>query len=458
MPIKLLVTHSGDNNAAPDEYVFDQETVMIGRDNANLLTLPDPARVVSKHHAEIRESDAGFELVDLGSKNFTYLNGKRLTSGQPTLLNPGDRFKIGEFEVQFFPEAPSAPEEQRTVFIASFENPFEASADKLAEVLGNLRRVYAGADAGQRTHALRDALESAMIGGGDEPGVIVAKLLGGDAMAGGTASEPFPAPPAALPYAPPPAQAAPPAAPAKGGDPFAQTSASAFQPFMPPSVLPADLPPQLPPQAPPQAPPPQAAPPPSPQAPAYTPPTPPPAPAYAPQGGPAPAGGRVFDTLVEAVAKLAPIPWRFRHEFIGQTIVQSSESTFVYEMNATELKAYLTEPHPDPSEQERRLAALTEATDAVAVHQLAMLDGYKASVQQGAKRLLDEVDPAPIEAEVEGSGAMYKVAQFRSPVVLDRLKEIHRELGGEDWSVAERRAFRPAFIKAYLARMTRRKL
>jgi hypothetical protein len=52
---------------------------------------------------------------------------------------------------------------------------------------------------------------------------------------------------------------------------------------------------------------------------------------------------------------------------------------------------------------------------------------------------------------------MYKVAQLRAKVVLDRVKEIHGELGGEDWSVAERRAFRPAFIKAYLARMTRRK-
>ena len=452
MPIKLLVTHSGDSNAAPDEYIFDQETVMIGRDNANLLTLPDPGRVVSKHHAEIRESVAGFELVDLGSKNFTYLNGKRLNSGKPTLLSPGDRFKIGEFEIVFYPEAPSAPEENRTVFVASFENPFETAAEKLAEVLGSLRRIYASEDAGRRTHALRDALEGAMIGGGDEPGVIVASLLGGDAMAAGTVSEPFPAPPAALPPSPPPAQAPPAQAPPAQGkdDPFAQTSASAFQPFMPPSVLPSELPPELPPQAPRQAPPP------SPSPPAYQPPAPP---AQAPQSGAAPvAGGRVLDVLVEAVAKLAPIPWRFRHEFIGQTIVQSSESTFVYEKTADELKAFLTEPLSDPSEQERRLTAVTEAADAVAVHQLAMLDGYKASVQQGAKRLLDEVDPAPIEEEVEASSAMYKVAQFRSPVVLERVKAIHHELGGEDWSVAERRVFRPAFIKAYLARMTRRRL
>jgi hypothetical protein len=161
----------------------------------------------------------------------------------------------------------------------------------------------------------------------------------------------------------------------------------------------------------------------------------------------------VFDTLVEAVAKLAPIPWRFRHEFIGQTIVQSSESAFLYDKSPPELKAYLS----DPAGQDARLAALTDAADAVAVHQLAMMDGYKASVQLGAQRLLDAVDPAPVEAEVEASSPMYRVAQLRAKAVVDRLKEIHHELGGEDWSVAERRAFRPAFIKAYLARMTRRR-
>ena len=449
MPIKLLVTHSGDSNAAPDEYRFEEETVMIGRDNANLLTLPDPARVVSKHHAEIRESAAGFELVDLGSKNFTYLNGKRLTSGQPTLLNPGDRFKIGEFEILFYPEAPSAPEEQRTVFVAAFENPFETAAEQLAEVLGTLRRTYAGADASRREHALREALEGAMIGGGDEPGVVVASLLGGDTVAGGIAPAAAPlgaAPPAAPPPQAPPVQPAP--APG-AADPFAQTSASAFAPFKPPVALPGDLPPQIPPAVPPPA---------APAMPPAVPPAAPPPPAYAsPSGSALAAGGRVVEVLAEALAKLAPIPWRFRHEFIGQTIMHSGQSQNVYDMTAEELKAYLTEPHPDPNELERRFEAVIEAADAVAVHQLAMLDGYKASVHQGAKRLLDEVDPEPVEEEVAASGAMYKMAQFRSPVVLEKLKEIHHELGGEDWSVAERRVFRPAFIKAYLARMTRRK-
>jgi predicted component of type VI protein secretion system len=445
MPIKLLVTHAGDDT--PDEYVFDEETVMIGRDGSNLLTLPDPARIVSKHHAEIRTTDDGaYELVDLGSKNFTYLNGKRLVSGQPSPIRSGDRFKVGDFEIDFQAVAAPDPEGERTVFAATFSNPFEEPAEKLAEVLGSLRRLYASESGPHRADALRDALDAAMIGGGDEPGAIVARLLGGGEALGAP-----PSPPAAQPSPAQPPPGPPPAEPPKQGaaDPFAQTSAAPFAPF--------GAPPSLDAPGPPPSPPPQFAPPP--QSPPPQPPTPTP-PAPRPAGGAAPMGpdaDRLLDVLVEAVSKLVAIPWRFRHEFIGQTIVQSDDSAFLYEKAPPELKAYLTDARVGPQEREARLGALAESADAVVVHQLAMLDGYKASVQQGAKRLLDAVDPAPVEEEVEASSPMYKVPQLRAAAVLERVKETHRELGGEDWSVAERRAFRPAFIKAYLARMTRRK-
>ena len=388
MPIKLLVTHAGDD-APPDEYVFDQATVSIGRDSANQLTLPDPARVVSKHHAEVRDTGGAYQLVDLGSKNFTFLNGARLASGEPAVLSPGDAFTIGDFEIRFYPEAASEPELDRTVFAVGFVNPFEEPAERLAAVLGDLRRVYAAEAGPPRADALRDALSGAMIGGGDEPGAIVAGLLAGDD--GRTAAEP----PA---YAPP--AYAPPESPSAPG-------------FRPPSGL-----------------------------------------------GQVASDSRVdrlLDVLVRAVSKLVAIPWQFRHEFIGQTVAQAEDVAFLYDKTPAELKDFLLDPRAGAGELARRLGAIEEATEAVAVHQLAMLDGYKASVQDGAKRLLDEVDPGPVEQEVEASSPMYKLPKLRAAAVVERLKETHRELSGEDWSVAERRAFRPAFIKAYLARMTRRR-
>lgn len=401
MPIKLLVTRTGEG-AEPEEYVFDQATVTIGRDNANPLTLADPARVVSKQHAEVRDTGAAYELVDLGSKNFTYLNGRRLASGEPATLSPGDAFTIGDFEIRFYPEAPAPPDLDRTVFAAGFVNPFGEPAEKLAAILGDLRRLYAAEGGPHREEALREALDEAMIGGGDEPDEILARLLRGDAP-----DDRAPAPPGPVSASPDPVYAPP-----------------AYEP--PDATTPEPL-------------------------------GPPPAPPVAAAGPSGIRVDRLLDVLVQAVSKLVAIPWQFRREFIGQTVAQTDEMAFLFEKTPDELKDFLLDPRTGAGELERRLAAIEEATEAAVVHQLAMLDGYKAAVQDGAKRLLDEVDPAPVEEEVEASSPMYRLPQLRGAAVVERLKETHRELSGEDWSVAERRAFRPAFIKAYLARMTRRR-
>ncbi len=459
MPIKLLVTHAGDDGS-PDEYVFDQDVVTIGRDGENPLTLPDPARVLSKRHAEIRARDGGHYLTDLGSKNFTYLNGARLPSDQPALLNPGDSFTLGDFEVRFYPHVVSAPQDDRTVFAASFANPFDEVAGQLAASLGDLRRVWGTESGVHRMDALRDALNAAMIGGGDEPGTIVAELLGGGTLQGKkpTATQeavasPAPedllsdAPLASTTPAPSPAESP---VPKPTAHPFAVTQVEPMMPpVLPPPVASPASPPDIPPPAPPAGEAFQAIPPPSASPPPMA--TPPPS-QTAPEG----QVDRVLDVLIEIVSRLVSIPWQFRHEFIGQTIVQTDEAAFLYETPPAELKALLLNPS-DPAEAERRIAVMLDAAEAVVVHQLALLDGYKASVQEGAGRLLERVAPGPLEEEIEASSPVYKVPQLRSVAVLDRLKEIHHELGGEDWSVAERRAFRPAFIKAYLARMTRRR-
>lgn len=427
MPIKLLVTSVGDDGP-PDEYVFDQSPVSIGRDGANLLTLPDPVRVVSKQHAEIRDIGTAFHLVDLGSKNYTYLNGTRLAAGEPVVLQPGDAFTIGDFELRFYPEAPAEPNYDQTVFAASFVNPFAEPAEQLAAVLGDLRRVFASESGSHRDEALRDALQAAMLGGGDEPGQIVAEALGGTPAATPPSPPPSYAPPPAPPAYTPPAPTAPPAQDMLDPDP-----PTAFErPVVPSEGFSSPPPPATPDPFPPVA---------------------------TPGAGAAPDGrtARIVDVLAESVARLTGIPRQFRREFIGQTMTHTQDMAFLYENSPSELKDLLLDPSADAQTLEQRLGAIRDATEEAVVHQLAMLDGYKASVQDGAQRLLGEVNPDPIEEEVEASNPMYKVPQLRAAAVIERLKETHRELGGEDWSVAERRAFRPAFIKAYLARMSRRR-
>jgi type VI secretion system protein ImpI len=70
----------------------------IGRDAHLDWTLPDPERIVSSKHCEIRRRDNAYWLTDL-STNGTYLNGsdKRLTG--PHRLRDGDRLAIGHYIV-----------------------------------------------------------------------------------------------------------------------------------------------------------------------------------------------------------------------------------------------------------------------------------------------------------------------------------------------------------------------
>lgn len=97
---KLRVKHSsgvGDTEV----FAFDQDRVSIGRDRANDLALCNRQKAVSRRHAEIRRADRSFELVDLGSKNATRLNGRHLEAESPRPLRSGDHLRIGDFDVEF---------------------------------------------------------------------------------------------------------------------------------------------------------------------------------------------------------------------------------------------------------------------------------------------------------------------------------------------------------------------
>jgi pSer/pThr/pTyr-binding forkhead associated (FHA) protein/S1-C subfamily serine protease len=69
--------------------------VRVGRDpSATIPFTGDDARVVSTRHVELRHSGTAWRLVDLGSRNGTYLNGRRVEGDVP--LGPGDEVRLGE--------------------------------------------------------------------------------------------------------------------------------------------------------------------------------------------------------------------------------------------------------------------------------------------------------------------------------------------------------------------------
>jgi hypothetical protein len=76
--------------------VLGEFVVTIGRMPGSTITLNDAN--VSRNHAEIRPTDSGFVLVDLGSTNGTKVNGQRV---RERALRDGDTLTFGATEIRF---------------------------------------------------------------------------------------------------------------------------------------------------------------------------------------------------------------------------------------------------------------------------------------------------------------------------------------------------------------------
>jgi hypothetical protein len=54
---------------------------------------------LSRRHARIRQTTSGYEIVDLGSTNGTWLNNERLVARQPYPLTSGARLRLGRMQL-----------------------------------------------------------------------------------------------------------------------------------------------------------------------------------------------------------------------------------------------------------------------------------------------------------------------------------------------------------------------
>lgn len=93
------------------EVVLDRDPMALGRDPSNDIVVDD--RVVSRHHAQIRRTPEGWEIVDLGGANGLTLDGARVPR---RLLADGDVLWIAQTVSLTYktsaetPEMPGAPQ------------------------------------------------------------------------------------------------------------------------------------------------------------------------------------------------------------------------------------------------------------------------------------------------------------------------------------------------------------
>ena len=107
MPVKeapMLIMSTGPHER--HEWPLDKSVVTIGRTPESDITLE--AREVSRRHARVERRGTQYVLVDEGSKNRTYVNGRPIT--EPHVLTDGDEVGIAmRFKLLFVDEEQTTP-------------------------------------------------------------------------------------------------------------------------------------------------------------------------------------------------------------------------------------------------------------------------------------------------------------------------------------------------------------
>jgi eukaryotic-like serine/threonine-protein kinase len=81
----------------PSRVPLTQSVVTLGRNADNDIVLP--AEGVSRHHARLQATPLGWEVLDLGGINGTFLNDRRLRADDPTPFAPAMRLRVGPYEL-----------------------------------------------------------------------------------------------------------------------------------------------------------------------------------------------------------------------------------------------------------------------------------------------------------------------------------------------------------------------
>jgi ABC-type multidrug transport system ATPase subunit/pSer/pThr/pTyr-binding forkhead associated (FHA) protein/ABC-type multidrug transport system permease subunit len=103
IPVSRLLDAKGLvlGNASQEQLRFTGQQMVLGRDPSADYPLPFP--MISWRHARLERTAQGIEVVDLGSKNGTFVDGVRI-SGRVT-LKPGSEIGLGSFRLRLLDEA-----------------------------------------------------------------------------------------------------------------------------------------------------------------------------------------------------------------------------------------------------------------------------------------------------------------------------------------------------------------
>ena len=393
MEVKLIIKSTREEdkvNVLGKEYSFvDASQIAIGRGKPNDIPLFDSDRTISRNHALLVEAEKGYVLKDLGSKNFSYVNEEKISLESSMLLTSGDIIRIGEFEFEYHLS--------------------ETQADLDLTVIDPIGAVNFNED-----NPFDDAVQELVRSWKELETTYDQNRLS-----------------TKMDYL---SQALKKEIPAIEGHPLMNvflSLVSAEDTSNPTHLITRSA--------------------------GETVSTSEPSTNVAQSSSQnatvkAEWTDLVLDSTLMMLKELIRIPYEFRGEFIGHTMWQDEESTFFYEGDYSVTKNYLLSD-ANESEVRRKLERLKDVSDKVKLHQVGMMEGYKAIVKEGLNQLMKEIDPGLIELELqkEETGFLNKV--LPSLAAQKILKTIEERIGSvreTDWGVHEQRIYRPVFIRAYM--------
>lgn len=92
-------THKPVFSCSDDEFVIGRKVDEASEGLLDLSTLGGYHLGLSRRHVKIRRSENGYEVIDLGSSNGTWLNDERLTPKQPYPLANGSQLRLARMRL-----------------------------------------------------------------------------------------------------------------------------------------------------------------------------------------------------------------------------------------------------------------------------------------------------------------------------------------------------------------------
>lgn len=112
---QLLIYHAGE---APRVMGMGQDAIRVGRGQENDVMLPEKG--VSRNHVRIERAADGWQVIDLGSTNGSYLDKLRLTPHLAAAWPPNQELRVGAYSLQW----------QKAVALPVLDPPAEGGAER----------------------------------------------------------------------------------------------------------------------------------------------------------------------------------------------------------------------------------------------------------------------------------------------------------------------------------------